>query len=144
MVDFEYWFNGIVGTCELIANEDVLRKVWIGGDRSITSIHYYDELYVQLTDDLFLDGNLREFASTIGDVGTIETLATFSQALNILDQSIKANQELNDPATLLSSPQWATFREGAKKVIALPYAQPYRNERMTQGILKRLRDTRSA
>jgi hypothetical protein len=99
MVDFEYWFNGIVGACELIADEDVLRKVWIGGDRSITSIHYYDELYVQLTDDLFLDGNLREFASTIGDVGTIQTLAKFSQALNILDQSIACTWVVHDALT---------------------------------------------
>ena len=67
MVDFEYWFDGVVGTCELAASESAFRKGWIGGDNSITSIHYYGELYVQLTDDLLFDVNLREFASTIGD-----------------------------------------------------------------------------
>src|SRR5690349_16155108 len=103
MVDFEYWFDGIVSTCELIARESVFREVWIDGDHTITSIHDYGELYVQVTDDLFLDGNLQAFASRIGQEGAV-VVAAFSQALKTLDQNIEDNQELNDPAALLASP----------------------------------------
>ena len=143
MVDFDYWFDGIVGTCELIASESAFRKVWIDGDHTIASIHGYAELYAQLTEDLCLDRNLREFASTTGDEPTIRTVGCISQALKILEESIEVNRELNDPATLLFSPQWATFRECARQVIALPRAQPYRNGRMTEAILRRLQDRSS-
>src|SRR5579862_6240149 len=127
MVDFEYWLDGVVGTCESIESESELHKVWIDGDDSITSIYDYDELYEQITGDLLFDTSLREFAARIGDEATMQTLAGFSQALKTLDQSIEANQELRNPAALLSSREWATFRESARQVVELPYSQPYRN-----------------
>jgi hypothetical protein len=144
MVDFEYWFDGVVSTCEFIADEGVFRKVWIDGDHTITSIRYYDELYVQLRDDLLFDTNLREFTSTIRDELTTRTLAVFSDSLETLNRSIEANTQLNDPATLLSSPEWATFRKSARQVIELPYSQPYREGRKTREIVQRLQRNRSA
>ena len=51
MFDFNYWFDGIVSTCELIVSKDAFRRAWILGDRSITSIHDYVELFEQLMGD---------------------------------------------------------------------------------------------
>lgn len=137
MIDFEYWIANIVSTCELIAS-DSLRKVWIYGDRSLTSIHNYDELYVQLNDGLRIGELIEEFSSRIGDENTLRVLREFAESLPILDRSIEGASQLRNPAALLSSPQWEVVKKSAQRVIALPYLQPYRGGRKDSQILRRL------
>jgi hypothetical protein len=137
MIDFEYWFASIVGTCELIASEDAFRKAWIDGDHRKTSIHYYDELCVQLTDGLRLSENIRAFAPLINEQETIEALNGFSRSLRAIDQSIESDPQLNDPKVLLSSAMWAIFKESARRVVTSRYAEAYRNGRKDSEILQK-------
>lgn len=125
MFTVEYWLEGIVRTCELIANKDALTEVWIRGDQSITSIHYYDELFEQLIGDLHLEECIGQFASALREIGAFDDLATFSASLRRLDQRVETCAGLQDPKVLLGSEEWAGFQLAAKSVLALPAAQPY-------------------
>lgn len=125
MIDFNNWFRQIVTTCDLIASKDAFTRTWILGDHSITSIHYYDELFEQLIGDLHLEECLQQFESTLREVGAFEALSSFYAALRLLDERIETRSDLQDPKLLLSSVEWATFQTAAKQVLALPAAQPY-------------------
>jgi hypothetical protein len=138
LIDFEYWIANIAGTCELIASDEAFRKVWVSGDHTLTSIHYYDELYVQLIDGLRIDELIEEFSPRIGNQETVRALREFAGSLLTLDRSIENSPDLKDPATLLSSPQWKMFKESAQEVIDLPYFQLYRGGRKDAQILKRI------
>ena len=138
MIDFEYWVDNIVGTCELIESEDALRKVWIEGDHSITSIHYFDELYEQVLGDNHTEELIPVFAPRIADDNAIEALSQYVAALHAVDAQIEGNPVLKDPAILLASSEWNTFRQSAKRVVELPCFQEYRNGRKEREILNRL------
>jgi|SRR5665213_2590042 len=138
MIDFEYWLSNLVGTCELIASETAFQKVWVERDYSFTSIHYYDELYVQLVDGLHIDELVTEFAPRIGDQGTIASLLEFARSLHILDASIEGKPALKDPEVLLSSPEWRLFQQAARKVVKSPGAATFRDGRRNEEILARL------
>ena len=143
MIDFEYWIANVVAACELIASDEAFQKVWVNGDHTLTSIHYYDELYVQLTDGLRIKELIEEFSPRIGNRETLRVLREFAGFLLDLDRSIEKSPDLKDPATLLSSPQWKMFKESAQKVVDLPYFQPYRGGRKDAQILKRLAEEKS-
>jgi hypothetical protein len=138
MIDFEYWIANIVGACDLIASDEAFRKVWVDGDHTLTSIHYYDELYVQLTDGLRINELIEEFSPRLSNQETLRMLREFAASLLALDRSIENSRNLEDPAALLSSPQWKMFKESAQRVINLPDFQPYRGGRKNAQILKRL------
>ena len=136
-MDFEYWFASIVFTCELITDRDAFWKAWVAHDHTVTSIHNYDELYVQLVDDLHLDELVTEFAPRLSDkaAGVLKQLGA---ALHALDQKIEVSSEFTNPEALLSSPEWTRFREGAIRVLELAEAQPYLRGQQTKAILERL------
>jgi hypothetical protein len=121
---WDYWFDGIIGTCRLIADRDVFKRVWILGDFTITSIHYYDELLEQLLGDLHLDTSLQRFEKRLSDVGALEAVQEFARALHELDACVSGAPELQDARTLLDSREWRDFQLTAKRVTDLPIARP--------------------
>ena len=123
MSDFDYWFDGIVGTCRLIADNDAFTRTWVLGDHSITSIHYYDALFEQLVSDLHLDESVQRFAGVLKRAGALEAFLTFAQALHKLDGQIEESEELQNPSALLRSQQWLDLQLAAKRVIDLPVAR---------------------
>jgi hypothetical protein len=139
VVDFEYWLDGLVGTCELICKETTLRQVGIDGDENITSIYDYNELDEQLVDDLQIDSWVQEFTARIDDAAMVQALLAFSGALHKLDQAIDALPALQSPEILLNSSHWSAFRQSASGVVESPYAPGYQNHQKTNQILQRLR-----
>src|SRR5690348_13036878 len=109
MFSFEYWFSGIIGTCELITNKDAFYRTWVLGDHSLTSIHYYDELFEQLVGDLHLDDCIQQFAADLERHGAFKAFVEFSVALHTLDRQIESLAELRNSAALLNSREWADF-----------------------------------
>ena len=129
MFDFKYWFEGIVGTCELIVSKDAFRRAWILGDKSVTSIHYYLELFEQLMGDLHLEECIGQFAEELQQIGATEAVTELAKGLRKLDERIEGNRDLQDPEKLLASPEWASFRIAARRVIELPGVKSYRTNR---------------
>jgi hypothetical protein len=123
---FDYWFDGIVGTSELIADDEALRRTWVSGDHSITSIHYYDELFEQLAGDLHLDESLTKYADVLKGFDALDDLQRFATALHTLDAQIEANPDLQNPAMLLGSSEWKNFQVAAKRVLNLPIVKRFR------------------
>jgi len=123
--DFDYWFDGIVGTCNLIADNEAFRRAWLLEDQTITSIHYYDEMFEQLVGDLHLEESIVRFANILSASGSLETVQAFATALHELDGRIECNEELQNPRALLGSREWRSFQLAAKRVLDLPIAQKY-------------------
>jgi len=119
---WDYWFDGIISTCRLIADKDVFRRVWILGDFTITSIHYYDELLEQLLGDLHLATSLQRFEKRLSDVGALDAVREFARALHELDTRVTCTPALQEPCTLLDSREWRHFQLSAKRVADLPIA----------------------
>jgi len=125
MLTIEYWLEGIIGTCELIVSKDAFTRAWILGDQSVTSIHYYDELFEQLIGDLHLEECIGRFESVLREIGAFDELSAFPAALRRLDQHVETCASLQDPKVLLASEEWAEFQLAAKRVLALPAVQAY-------------------
>jgi hypothetical protein len=126
---FKYWFDGIVGTCELIASTDAFARAWLKQDTSITSIHYYDELMEQLLGDLHLIEHRARFEAALKRIDALDTISAFSNSLLALQRSVTARAELRDPRVLLASQEWADLQSTALSVISAPAATTYRTGR---------------
>ena len=95
------------------------------GDSSITSIHYYDELFEQLMGDLRLEEHIKQFDSRLKGLGAVEALSAFSAALLRVDRCIESRPELQSPKVLLVSAEWAESQRAASDVLAVPALQRY-------------------
>lgn len=122
MVDFEYWFEGVVATCQLISSPTEFERVWIFGDSSITSIHYPDELFEQMLGDLNLEECHRHFADKLREMGAFDAVAEFTSILVDLETTIRSKPTLEDSRTLLTSQEWSVLQSAAKRVADLPCA----------------------
>ncbi len=122
MVDFTYWFEGIVGACELISSPNAFERAWVMGDASTTSIHYPDEFFEQLLGDLHLEECLKHFEDRLRKVDALEVIANFANVLVDLERTIRNNPALNTPKTLLASPEWSILQGAARRVVNLPSA----------------------
>src|SRR5579884_2321885 len=119
MFTYDDWISEVVGVCELIVSKDALYRTWVLHDYSITSIHYYDELFQQLIGDLRLDENIKHFKSKLDQHRALDSVAGFATALHYLDEQIESRAELRDPAVLLISPEWQLLKEAAAKVLVV-------------------------
>jgi hypothetical protein len=129
MVDFEYWFDGIIGTCELIADRDVFEHVWVFGDKTVTSIHYPDELFEQLLGDLNVEENVEYFRDRLKQMGVFEAVVKFTAALLEVEKANKIHPDLRDPKSFLRSDEWARVKLAAQQLIDLPTVTPFRNRK---------------
>jgi hypothetical protein len=120
---FRYWFGCIVSMSGLIASHDALARTWIQRDWTITSAHTPDELFEQLLGDLHLEKHVQLFANELRQLGAFEAMGVFKDAAVHMWDAIEKDNRLEDPATLLSSPEWASLRAAASCVVALPAAQ---------------------
>jgi len=114
MVSFEYWFENILATCELIASRDTFKTVWVLGDKTITSIHYPSELFEQLLGDLRLEEGVEFYKDKLRELDQFEAVAAFASALLNLERNYQNNP---DAEKLLASQEWATCQLTAGRVI---------------------------
>lgn len=50
-IPFEVWIENVVGNARIVGDQEILKRVWIEGDTTITSIMDFDECYMQLISD---------------------------------------------------------------------------------------------
>ena len=128
MIEFDNWFKNIVATSDLIASEDALFKVWVGGDRTITSAYDYGELAEQVLGDLELEEQTKHFSSQLEKLNALAPMTAFIRTFLNVDQSVKDNPTLLDARTLLKSTHWASLRKAARDISGLRTAVPYRKQ----------------
>lgn len=120
MITYQDWLTGLVGTCQLIASDDSFYRSWVLHDFSVTSIHHYDEPFEQLIGDLHLEENLEQFRNLLQEQGALTGVSNLLAAIRKLDGQIEKRPDLQDPAVLLKSEEWAEFRGAARRLLAIP------------------------
>jgi hypothetical protein len=86
----------------------------------VTSAFDYDELAVQLLDDLDLERQIARFPDEIREIGAFEAANNFLSALAAVDACIRTHPNHGNPITLLGSELWASLQHAAKVLVALP------------------------
>jgi hypothetical protein len=126
MIDFDNWFANIVAASDLIAYPEALRKVWVQGDKTITSAYDFSELAEQILGDLDLEEQTKRFSDELEARKALAAFSAFSRAFQNVDQITNENPTLRDPSTLLKSNEWISLRDAARTIVDLPSAAPYR------------------
>jgi hypothetical protein len=112
----------------LVASEDALQRTWVGGERTLTSIIDFGELYEQIFGDLDSDACLAEFGPMMGrEVASV--VERFLDAVKECDLLVSREADLQASEALLTSLIWRDVREAAGAVIGLPDAQQCRSGR---------------
>ena len=115
MIDFrKEWLPQIIGYAELVSDEDVIRKSWLDGDRSRTSVISPDELFVQFFESLEAEaykGILHQHLPN--DQRLCEAITRFIDAMSELDAEATAASPFPDPQVVLDSRTWKLAREAA-------------------------------
>jgi hypothetical protein len=83
--------------------KEAFARVWLHGDKTITSIHTFAELVEQLMGDLHLEECILRFADTLRHLGVFDSLADFARVLGELEQSARRDPTLHNPERLLRS-----------------------------------------
>jgi hypothetical protein len=125
MPDFDYWFENIVSTCDLIASPSALTQAWINKDKSITSAYDLDELLEQLLGDLHLEEHIRLFEDALRKAGAFDAIEAFTRALLEVKSTARSGLHEWKPEEVLTSPAWEALQQKARIIIQLPAAKPY-------------------
>jgi hypothetical protein len=122
MIPNDVWIGQIGRYAVLLADRDIMRKVWVDKDRSITSVLNFDELFEQVFDDLDSDSFALRLPELFpGDVQAETCARNFLQAIHAVDAEITKNKALDDPALLLESEIWAKLELASNKVLEVPF-----------------------
>lgn len=118
-IPFSIWIKGVVGTAEFLTDSGLVERVWLNGDRTITSITSFNELYEQLFDDLD-SGNYAEShgKSAILSEAQRQAVASFLCAVRDFDDEPFIMNGREDSAAILCSTAWAVIQSSAKAVVA--------------------------
>lgn len=119
-ISFSTWLDGVVGTAEILANHDLLRKVWIDSVTGITSITSASEAQEQILDDLDSENQMLIHLknNTLTEIERnaikdfINILACFDEC--IFRENGKINQE-----QLLNSKEWENIEKTAMTVVRI-------------------------
>jgi hypothetical protein len=103
---FDYWFESIVSTANLIASQYALTQAWVHGDKSITSAYDFDEMSEQLLGDPPLPEIIPLFGNQLRRINALEPIDAFAQQLLDLREIVGSDPHLQDPQSLLTSPAW--------------------------------------
>jgi hypothetical protein len=120
MISFQTWLSQIVGYCQFIVDESGVRKSWIEGDFSQTSVTGFDELYEQVFDDLDSDDCEKMMISNLSDfplkAGAVSGFLSELRRINLI---IENNEDLQPADALLSSSEWRRVVVSAEMVLSV-------------------------
>ena len=120
MIPFETWLSQIVGYCRLVADTVGLRRAWVDGNHSQSSVTDFDELYEQIFDDLDSDSFDKELKVHLAkNVAAREALSAFLEAIRNADMAREGNVKLSSPENLLRSTEWLRVVDTAERVTIL-------------------------
>jgi hypothetical protein len=119
VIPFQTWFSQIVGYGHFIADTSGVRRAWVDGDCSQTSVSDFDELYEQIFDDLDSDAFERDLHKSLPrDPGAQELLATFLQEIRAIDSMRGHDHRLQSATGLLGSAEWSRLVEVARRIVS--------------------------
>lgn len=117
VIPFQTWLSQIVGYCHLVADSLGVRRAWVNGDCSLTSVSSFDELYEQIFDDLDSDAMEQELSDYLPNDPEARTeIAAFLQAIRAINAQLGHDQRLNSTVGLLNSTEWGRLIEAARRV----------------------------
>ena len=119
-IPFEVWIDGIVGSAKILANHDILERVWVRKESCITSITNFDEAYEQIFSDLDANFYLEKYLKDPSLSSKQKSaLVNFVNLLFSLDDSpFRIGNEFNSEA-LLNSQRWKRIEDAAKEIDSL-------------------------
>ncbi len=118
VIPFRTWLSQIVGYCQFVADDFAVRRAWMNGDYSKTSITSFDELYEQIFDDLDSDVLEKDLSIYMSDDSEVrEALAAFLEQIRYINTQREHNRELSSTAELLASKDWVRLVEIARRVV---------------------------
>lgn len=119
MIPYPTWLSQILGYCHFVTDSVGVRRAWIDGDFTRTSVTDFDELYEQIFDDLDSDAFERELATyLVEDKRAIGALCSFFDAIRGADVARKKEAGLRNSKNLLRSEEWFLIVSAAEKVLA--------------------------
>lgn len=119
MIDFADWLRQIARYCTLVGDDTAIRAAWVQGDLSRTSVSGFDELYVQVFDDLDSEAFVKRIVLLLPDDPSLcEKIERFFARLEAVDDARMRRSELKSDAALLDSSEWKELREAALSVSA--------------------------
>lgn len=118
-IPFDVWLDGILRTATFLANNNLLRRVWIEGDYSVTSITNISEAQEQLFDDLDAENQilLHSNKNTLTDIEK-DTLKKFIDIFACFDEAVfMKDNGIIDHEQILNSNEWAKVSAAAETVV---------------------------
>jgi len=133
---FHTWLPQILGTCELISQEDQLRRAWGEGDLSGTSVYYPGELIEQIFGDWDIEeareqlsrhlAHRPDLAAAITEfLESLLKLEAWLQAHLPMREWAKAGARPTEAAIVFASDAWRILEERAAKVLKLAQEANY-------------------
>lgn len=125
MIDFfSTWLPTLIGYAELIAEEQGLRNAWLHRDTTGTPIASYEELAIQILDDMDSRSMRSELGVHLVDHPSLKReLEDFLDGLVALDTWVEASS--CDDREILKSDQWRHLRESAGRVVSVANRHGY-------------------
>jgi hypothetical protein len=120
MIEFQTWIEQMIRYCHLICDDSILKNAWIDHIIGITSVTDFEELYVQIFDDLDADNFRLELPTHLKDnLPLCEAVIFFLDSIREFDVERDGSSQLTDPSVFLASRQWKAVQSSALAVIAL-------------------------
>jgi hypothetical protein len=120
----ETWIPQIVQYAGFVASDTQLHRAWVKHDHSETSITNYDELHVQLFDDLDCDNLESEMVSLL-DAQRGLAISRFLSAIRDADTEIVSDERYRDTRALLASDVWRDLQRVAREVVIAFAGNPW-------------------
>jgi hypothetical protein len=124
MFSFQLWLDQLVSYCNFVVST-APRRVWVEGEKDVTSAYNFGEFLVQTLDGLDLDNLISENADSLRALGLYDFTVDFYRALLRLEEVF--GHEPVAATAVLESAEWANLRVIAEKTLKSPAAQ----ERLT-------------
>lgn len=133
--DLEYWIVNLVSTCQFIINSELVEKVWAGKNYSISSIHNFDELYVQILDDMAFESAIVDFEALRENIDAQTPFRNFLTSLKRVNSVIEAHDIAEEPNRIFQLEEWKLFREASQMILSLQLVSPYLSAKKVDSVM---------
>lgn len=118
---FDVWLDGIIGSAETIADKEILQKVWVDGNRNITSMVDFYESYTKIFEDLDAERYIDEYTkSDFLDSKQKVAIREYLCVLKDFDETPYIIREaILDHKRLIDSDEWVAVEGRAQQLINL-------------------------
>lgn len=120
MFPVESWLDQLISYWDLVVST-APRRVWVEGEKGVTSAYDFGEFLIQTVDGLDLENLIPENADTLRALGLYDSTVDFHRALQQLEEAF--GYDPVDATKLLDSIEWKNLRVIAEHGLKIPAAQ---------------------